>query len=363
MRRLIIWSFVIMAWSISPSSGWSAQRDPDEILRELDATPIPKPSETLDRKSFREFMDERERVLHKRARLIVELFHAKPDHRQLIELFPIRWEWIVTTEPATVDREASEVLSRSTDPVLVGHAAYYKAYASIMAASTLDTIPKPVESFLEREPDDERGGKLLLLIATNINASIAERKRILDRIVEGYPASREARKAESSLRRLDAIGSPFILEFTDMMTGKRISIEEMDGKIVVIDFWASWSAASVAELARLHRLYAKYHDQGVEFIGVNLDKPDGEEGVARLKAFVADNEIGWPQYCVPDGSQRAYAHEAGVDSIPMQFVVAPDGVLYSTEARGKLDTMIPELINRRNRERSLAGSRQTAGEE
>ncbi len=363
MRRLITWSFVFLAWFILPSLGWSAQRDPDEILRELDATPIPKPSATLDRKSFREFMDERERVLHRRAHLIVELFHAKPDHRQLIELFPIRWEWIVTSEPATVDREASEVLARSTDPVLIGHASFYKAYASIMAASILETIPKPVESFLEREPDDERGGKLLLLIATNIHASITERKKIFDRIVEGYPASREARRAESSLRRLDAIGSPFILDFTDMMTGKQISVEEMDGKIIVIDFWASFSAASVAELARLHRLHAKYHDQGVEFIDVNLDKPDGEDGIAKLKAFISENEISWPQYCSADGSQRKFAHEAGVDSIPMQFVVAPDGVLYSTEARGKLDTIIPELINRRNRERSLAGSRQTVEDE
>lgn len=343
--------------------GRSAERDPDEILREMDATPIPKPSETLDRKSFREFMDERERVLHKRAQLIVELFHAKPDHQQLVELFPIRWEWIVTSDPATVDREASEVLARTHNAVLIGHAAYYKAYASIISATVLTAIPKPVESFLEREPDDERGAKLLLILACNIQAPVAARKKILDRIVEGYPASREARRAESSLRRLDAIGAPFILDFTDMITGKHVSIEEMDGKIVVIDFWASWSAASVAELARLHRLHAKYHDQGVEFIGVNLDKPEGEDGIAKLKAFIADNEIGWPQYCSADGSQRKFAHEAGVDSIPSQFVVAPDGTLFSVEARGKLESIIPDLIHRRNRERSLAGSRQTVEDE
>ena len=94
----------------------------------------------------------------------------------------------------------------------------------------------------------------------------------------------------------EMIGMPFALEFTDAIKGSPVSIEGLKGKVVVIDFWASWCGPCVAEMPNMKRLYAEYKDKGVEFIGVSLDQPKERGGLDSLKSFVAKNQIEWPQY-------------------------------------------------------------------
>ena len=55
-------------------------------------------------------------------------------------------------------------------------------------------------------------------------------------------------------------------------------------------------AVSHGHIPTMKRLYAEYHDKGVEFIGVSLDHPEEHGGLEALKAFVAKEQIRWPQY-------------------------------------------------------------------
>ena len=89
-------------------------------------------------------------------------------------------------------------------------------------------------------------------------------------------------------RQHEAIGKPFDLEFTDAIKGSTVSIKGLKGKVVVIDFWATWCGPCVAEMPKMKELYAKYRDQGVEFIGVSLDQPKEQGGLDKLKKFVAE---------------------------------------------------------------------------
>ena len=94
----------------------------------------------------------------------------------------------------------------------------------------------------------------------------------------------------------------------------------------------------------MKKLYAKYHDQGVEFIGVSLDVPEGQGGLHTLKKFVKEKEIAWPQYYAGNGWESEFTVACGITEIPAVFVIDTEGKLYSTEALGKLNTMIPKLL-------------------
>ena len=94
----------------------------------------------------------------------------------------------------------------------------------------------------------------------------------------------------------------------------------------------------------MKQLYAKYRGQGVEFIGVSLDQPMEQGGLDKLKTFVKEHEISWPQYYQGNGWESEFSRSWGINSIPRVFVVAPGGKLHSVDARGKLDSIIPELL-------------------
>jgi len=143
--------------------------------------------------------------------------------------------------------------------------------------------------------------------------------------------------------KVSRINKPFALSFTDALSGAEISMEQLRGNVVVIDFWATWCGPCVEEMPHLKALYAQYKDQGVEFIGVSLDASEEHGGRDALISCCRDNEITWPQYYQGKGLDSEFSSSWKVWAIPTVFVVDQQGNLYSVEARGKLDEMIPEL--------------------
>jgi hypothetical protein len=97
----------------------------------------------------------------------------------------------------------------------------------------------------------------------------------------------------------------------------------------------------------MKELYAKYRDQGVEFIGVSLDQPKEQGGLDKLKNYVKQNGIEWPQYYQGNGWNSEFSKSWGINSIPAMFVVDQEGKLFSVEARGKLEKLIPELLKKK----------------
>jgi thiol-disulfide isomerase/thioredoxin len=190
-------------------------------------------------------------------------------------------------------------------------------------------------------------GSLALLCVADAGLLFAQRGRLLDQIVCDYPDSFSGRIIQGERRRRDRVGEPFALEFDDAISGRRVAREDLRGKVVVVDFWATWCGPCVGEIPEMLRLYEMYHDRGVEFIGVNLDGPAEDGGLDALKTFVAERKIPWPQYYQGHGWDGEFSKDWGISAIPTVFLVDAEGRLYSTEARGKLDALIPKLLDRR----------------
>jgi peroxiredoxin/Tfp pilus assembly protein PilF len=110
----------------------------------------------------------------------------------------------------------------------------------------------------------------------------------------------------------------FAVNTTD---GQRVSLDELKGKAVLINFWATWCAPCREALPHMKDIAKKFKDQPLVVLSVSLD--DNEQ---KWKAFVAKNEMTWPQYC-DGGFKGPIATMFGVRSIPQTFTIDADGVL------------------------------------
>ncbi len=327
----------------------SAGRSADAILADLNAAVMPtfNPAKQNDREAIQEFLKKRSEVMTERASLIKELFKTDPTNPRLGVLMTERWMTLANASMGQPTKELNDeldaVISGSHNEKLQLDALFMKAmFTGRSDKADAAAKLKAVEAFIEKAPKDPRGARLYYMAAQS--GSAADQKAIFKTLIEKYPDDQFASMAKGSLKRLESVGKPFELEFTEAIKGSTISMKDLRGKVVVVDFWATWCGPCVAEMPKMKELYAKYRNKGVEFIGVSLDQSEDQGGLEKLKAFVAKNDIAWPQYYQGKGWESDFSRSWGINSIPCVFVVDTKGNLFSVEARGRLEEMIPELL-------------------
>ncbi len=109
---------------------------------------------------------------------------------------------------------------------------------------------------------------------------------------------------------------PFEAPATD---GNMIKFPEAyKGKVVLLDFWATWCGPCVAEMPNVIAAYEKYHDNGFDILGVSFDRTNA---TARLASFTKDHHMPWPQIYEGKYWQTTIGQLYSVDSIPHAFLV------------------------------------------
>jgi len=133
-------------------------------------------------------------------------------------------------------------------------------------------------------------------------------------------------------------------EFPDFsepdLDGKTASVGNFKGKIVLVDFWATWCGPCVAELPNVIKAYEKYHDKGFEIVGISLDKDKG-----RLTSFLKAKNMTWQQVFDGNGWESKVAKKYQVQSIPATYLIGKDGKLLASNLRGEaLDKVLAKEL-------------------
>jgi thiol-disulfide isomerase/thioredoxin len=143
--------------------------------------------------------------------------------------------------------------------------------------------------------------------------------------------------ATSIARAQVSVGQPvdFKLQTLD---GKTLGTKDLKGKIVILDFWATWCPPCREEVPHMVKTNEEYASKGLQIIGVSLDQSIGD-----MKPFISQNKMSWLHSF--DG-KRTLSKQFGVDSIPRVFLFSPDGVLRWTGHPARLDKELKDVFEK-----------------
>ena len=160
-------------------------------------------------------------------------------------------------------------------------------------------------------------------------------------------AASETPEAQNALMMLDGtirysqlVGAPFEWQGCDAK-GKKFDAETVKGRVVVVDFWASWCQQSAEYHEQLKKLYDLYHAQGFEIVSYNLD-PKLED----MDAYLTKNPLPWivlSDRATVDAKETSLAAYYGIGEIPTMILIGGDGKVASTDL--SLESLAATLQN------------------
>lgn len=122
--------------------------------------------------------------------------------------------------------------------------------------------------------------------------------------------------------------------------GDSLALSSLRGKVVLIDFWASWCGPCRKENPNVRRIYEKYKDQGFEIYGVSLDN-----NASRWNDAIAKDGLTWKHVSDLAGWQSSAAKLYGVRSIPATFLLDKEGRIYKSGFRShELEGLLQQLL-------------------
>jgi thiol-disulfide isomerase/thioredoxin len=155
-----------------------------------------------------------------------------------------------------------------------------------------------------------------------------------------------AREAAARQQLGDRAKRPIELAFT-AVDGRKVDLRDLRGKVVLVEFWATWCAPCKEEIPNIKKLYAAYHGKGFEVVGITLENArlaDSDTAVEReqklakarqtLVDFTAKNEMPWPQYFDGKYRQNTIALDYLINAIPAMLLIGKDGRIIRSHARG-----------------------------
>jgi thiol-disulfide isomerase/thioredoxin len=289
-------------------------------------------------------------LLKKANALFDELAKAEPSEKEAAEQAKLDFQSILVVLGEEQTRTDLEKQATSQNPTAATAAQttlllanWWKSHKDADAqAKVLDEVQKLAKA----QPESNQVAVVLMKMA-DVGATdekLAERAR--DMIVQdlkGDAAKNFAMRIQAERKLKEIVGKPIEISGTKL-DGSHFSTKDWKGKVILVDFWATWCGPCVAALPRLKKTYDEFHAKGFEIVGVSCDtKPEA------LKSFFERNtEIAWPQLFDADQNPKIEWHplakDLGVVYLPVMFLIDKKGVLRTAEAHEDFEELIPKMI-------------------
>lgn len=355
----------LMATCLTPAI--SAARTPKEISTELaharQAVANWGQADRLMDPKYRKFFSEQVAPLIKNElQLQRELEAAQPSNKRENLFLESKEEALLAVLGDDASSKALDDAAHAKDPVTAQEAALGVALRDWWMDQTVESQQKILDNLKAQAKSrltDDQLSMTLVEIADSRPASqeLAEEARTL---VEKEMKSAYAMRYRSTPNRL---GRPLVITGTTVQ-GKSVSTLPWKGKVVMIDFWATWCPPCREELPKVIEMYKKYHDQGFEIMGVSNDSDR-----RALVQFLRDNpDMKWPQLYGPgSGADRwnVLSVRFGVKAIPTCYLIDRKGILrLMAIGSGRAEEMLPELLDEKAEpDAKAAGVSSAAGHE
>jgi thiol-disulfide isomerase/thioredoxin len=242
------------------------------------------------------------------------------------------------SDPVADQQKLDEIINAPDAPAPVKGEA---TFMSIMIKGSLLDKEKPetfgafyaaAADFFAKYPDHPLAGQLKQVQMQVLSEDpTPQGNEILKKLAAGSdPRLAEAAKAslEQKQKLADLKTKPVDLKFT-AVDGQPVDLANLRGKVVLVDFWASWCGPCMGEMPNVVSTYGRLHEKGFVILGISLDQEK-----AAMEGALQKQNMTWPQYFDGGGWQNKISTAFGIQSIPAAWLIDKKGMLREMGLRG-----------------------------